>query len=190
MSEEQKNEVFQTLHGTSVSQFVEKKQGLSYLSWAVAWAMLMEKYPNATYEQLPYEYNPDLGFMVHTRITIEGSTREMWLPVMDDKNKAMKTIPYEYQTKTGKKVVEAATMTDINNSYMRCLVKNIAMFGLGLDVYIGEDIYPTNIPTRIAQCNTTEELLSVYNTLSEYDKKQYKKVLSDRKEEIINNQKK
>ena len=75
-----------------------------------------------------------------TKVTINGITKEMWLPVMDSKNKAMKKEPYTYTTKYGEKTVESATMFEINKTIMRCLVKNLAMFGLGLYIYAGEDL--------------------------------------------------
>jgi len=64
----------------------------------------------------------------------------MQLPVMDNKNKAMKSMAYQYKTRNGMKDVEAATMFDINTAIMRCIVKNLAMHGLGLYIYAGEDI--------------------------------------------------
>ena len=65
----------------------------------------------------------------------------MQLPVMDGANKAMKNVSYKYTTKyNGEKTVEAATMFDINTAIMRCLVKNLALFGLGLYIYSGEDL--------------------------------------------------
>ena len=103
-------------------------------------------YPNATYkiwkdeEGRPYIYDENLGYMVFTEVTIEGETLGMWLPVMDSSNKAMKSQPYEIQTKYKTITVKAATMFDINKTIMRCLVKNLAMFGLGLYIYAGEDI--------------------------------------------------
>jgi hypothetical protein len=79
--------------------------------------------------------------MVFTNVTIDGITHSMWLPVMDGANKAMKNHPYKYATKyNGEKTVDAATMFDINKTMMRCLVKNLAMFGLGLYIYAGEDL--------------------------------------------------
>ena len=59
---------------------------------------------------------------------------------MDWANKAMKATDYKYKTKYGDKTREAATMFDINKAIMRCLVKNLAMFGLGLYIYSGEDL--------------------------------------------------
>lgn len=139
---------FQTLNSVNVSKKIEKKKTgnveLSYLSWADAWAELKKEFPDANYEiikfnGLPYIYDPQTGYMVFTKVTIENITHEMFLPVMDGANKAMKAESYEYVTKFGKKSVEAATMFDINKTIMRCLVKNIAMFGLGLSIYRGED---------------------------------------------------
>lgn len=143
--------IFQTLNAIDVNDHVERKKSgksyLSYLSWSWAWAELKKKYPDAAYEikkfenNLPYVYDENTGYMVFTSVTIDGLTHEMWLPVMDGANKAMKSKPYSYDTKfNGKKNVEAATMFDINKTIMRCLVKNLAMFGLGLYIYSGEDL--------------------------------------------------
>ena len=139
-------EHFDKLYGINVNEHTEKKNDLTYLSWAWAWAEVKRVYPNATYSikkfenSLPYVYDENSGYMVFTEVTIEGLTYEMWLPVMDGANKAMKSAPYTYKTKYGEKTVEAATMFDINKTIMRCLVKNLAMFGLGLYIYAGEDL--------------------------------------------------
>lgn len=138
---------FNELYQINVNENVEKKQGLSYLSWAWAWAETKKKHPTASYEikkfgenQLPYVFDATTGYMVYTTVTIEGITHEMWLPVMDNSNKAMKNVAYKYKTKAGEKTVESATMFDINKTLMRCLVKNLAMHGLGLYIYAGEDL--------------------------------------------------
>ena len=137
---------FKSLYSINVNENVEKKNGLSYLSWAWAWAEFMKQYPQAEYEivkfnGLPYAYDPNTGYMVYTKVTVDGQTREMWLPVMDSANRAMKAEPYTVTNKWGKEsTVEAATMFDINKTIMRCLVKNLAMFGLGLYIYAGEDL--------------------------------------------------
>ena len=81
-----------------------KKSGsteLKYVSWAYAWAEVKKLYPAASYEVkkfngLPYVYDPITGFMVYTTVTIEGISHEMWLPVLDSSNKAMKAVPYTY----------------------------------------------------------------------------------------------
>jgi len=144
-------DVFAKLWSTDVSEQVEKKNTgkveLSYLSWAWAWKYVRQLYPDATYEVvknengLPYFVDPEVGIMVYTRVTIGTETHEMWLPVMDGANNAMKLQPYEIKTKWGTKPVDAATMFDINKTVMRCLTKNLAMFGLGLRLFAGEDVW-------------------------------------------------
>lgn len=143
---------------------------LTYLSWTWAWAEVKKRFPEAHYEivmydGLPYVYDENTGYMVFTNVTIDGITHTMWLPVMDGANKAMKNQPYTYkvknqnfkyatlkedgkyydkygneQTEYNEKEVAQATMFDVNKTIMRCLVKNLAMFGLGLYIYAGEDL--------------------------------------------------
>lgn len=156
--------VFETLNAINVNEHTEVKDTgtvkLTYLSWAWAWAEVKKIYPNAVYEiekfnGIPYAYDPLTGFMVYTKVTIEGVTHEMWLPVMDSNNMAMKAEPYTFTTKYGKeKTVNAATMFDVNKTIMRCLVKNLAMFGLGLYIYAGEDL-PTPEEYTCANCGNT-----------------------------------
>ena len=136
---------FEELYKIDVNKYTEEKNGLTYLSWAYGWAEFKKKCPDATYEVVkfdgkPYVYDEALGYMCYTRVTADGLTHEMWLPVMDGANKAMKATAYTYKTKYGEKTCEAATMFDINKTIMRCLVKNLAMFGLGLYIYAGEDL--------------------------------------------------
>ena len=139
----------ETLNKINVNEHKEDKNGLSYLSWVWAWAEVKKAYPDAVYtiekfNGLPYVYDENTGYMVYTTVTIEGITHEMWLPVMDGANKAMKAKEYTYKVKQyGKeveKVCKAATMFDVNKAIMRCLTKNLAMFGLGLYIYAGEDL--------------------------------------------------
>lgn len=150
MSEEKEN-IFLNLNAVNVNQYVEKKKTgsteLSYLSWAWAWKAIKERYPDATYRilkfenNLPYVFDENTGYMVFTEVTIDGVTHEMWLPVMDNSNKAMKSESYTYDTRNRKGItVEKASMFDVNKTIMRCLVKNLAMFGLGLYLYAGEDL--------------------------------------------------
>lgn len=139
-------EKFQELYSLDVGKYVEKKQGLSYLTWSYAWAEFKKIYPDATYEVKKdergrcYFGDEEIGYMVYTSVTAGGLTYEMWLPVMDNANKAMKLESYTYATRQGDKSVEAISMFDINKAVMRCLVKNLAMFGLGLYIYAGEDL--------------------------------------------------
>lgn len=150
--------VFERLSKINVNEYVEKKDGLTYLSWAWAWSVTKKECPDASYTLLPTEYDDALGFMCHTSVTIEGQTLEMWLPVMDGKNKSMKKHAYTYSTKYGDKQVEAATTFDINKTMMRCLVKNLAMFGLGIYIYAGEDL-PEAEPTKAPEPVKTPEVL-------------------------------
>jgi hypothetical protein len=140
---ENKKTVFERLSAINVNEKVEKKKDLTYLSWPWAWAEVKRECPDARYIIKETEFDEVLGFMCHTEVTIEGETLEMWLPVMDGANKSMLKIPYTYKTKYGDKSVEAATTFDINKTIMRCLVKNLAMFGLGLYIYAGEDLPDT-----------------------------------------------
>lgn len=146
---ENKN-VFNDLFALNVNGHVEKKQTggttLSYLSWPWAVAEIKKRYPDMSYriktgpDGLPYVFDERTGYMVFTEVTIEGITHEMWLPVMDGANHAMKDKPYTISTKYKEVSVAPATMFDINKTIMRCLVKNLAMFGLGLYIYSGEDL--------------------------------------------------
>lgn len=162
---------FEILNSVNVNGHTEGRNDLTYLSWVWAIAEVMKRYPDMEYEVmkfdgLPYVYDEKTGYMVYTKVTIQGITHEMWLPVMDSSNKAMKNVPYTYRVKNknfkyatlnekdGKyydkygneqkefeeKTVEAATMFDVNKTIMRCLTKNLAMFGLGLYIYAGEDL--------------------------------------------------
>lgn len=158
--EKEKNSVFKTLNALDVNSRTDKKAKLTYLSWAWAWAEVKKAFPNATYTiwkdefNNPYTFDSTLGYMCYTTVTIESETLEMWLPVMNGNNKAMLNHIYTYKVKMYEgsypnkkfkgnyedKEVEAATMFDINKTIMRCLVKNLAMFGLGLYIYAGEDL--------------------------------------------------
>ena len=163
--EERRAAMFDALYSLDLSDKLEKRENdkLSYLSWANAWAEFKRAYPNAEYRiiknpesNLPYFNDPEIGIMVYTEVTADNQSYEMWLPVMDAKNKSMKEQSYTYQVydiykkQYVEKTVNAATMFDVNKTIMRCLVKNLAMFGLGLYVYAGEDIPNEEIqPTDI-----------------------------------------
>ena len=116
--------VWKTLSAIDCSKHVEKKGNLSYLSWAWAWQTLMEHYPDSTYTfSDPMTLCGDT-VEVSVSVTVKGATHTMWLPVMDNRNKAI-VLP---------------TARDISDARMRCLVKAIAMHGLGIYLYAGEDL--------------------------------------------------
>ena len=117
--------IWATLSQVDVSGRIEKKQNLSFLSWAWAWGTLMEHYPQAEYSfQEPAEAQKDGSVMVYCTVTIDGLSRQMWLPVMDFKNQA----------------ISNPDTVQVNKAKMRCLVKCLAMFGLGHYIYAGEDL--------------------------------------------------
>ena len=152
----QKKSVFETLSAINVNDKVEKKSNLTYLSWAWAWAEVKKQYPDASYEVLrdpqtdkPWFFDPALGYLTMTNVSIDGETLEMWLPVMDGANNAMMDAPYTFSTRYGEKQVNKATMFDINKTIMRCLTKNLAMFGLGHYIYAGEDL-PESKPEPVS----------------------------------------
>lgn len=151
-ADERRAIMFNALSNLDLSDKCEKRESLTYLSWANAWSEFKSAYPSATYQilknenGLPYFSDPNLGIMVFTEVTVDDVTHQMWLPVMDNKNKAMKLQSYtysvwdNYQKKHVEKTVQAASMFDINKTLMRCLVKNLAMFGLGLYIFQGDDL--------------------------------------------------
>jgi len=123
--------VFETLNAVNVNEHTEKKNGLTYLSWAWAWAEVKKHYPEAFYTI--YENNE--GWFYHTDgksawvktgVTIDGLEHIEYLPVMDFRNKS---IP-----------AEAVTSFDVNKAIQRSLTKACARHGLGLYVYSGEDL--------------------------------------------------
>ena len=104
------------------------KFALTYLSWAWAWGVLMEYFPESVYEIHQDRILPDGSVMVSVTLTIKDGddqfSRFMWLPVMNHLNKA---------------IINPDAM-DINKAVMRCLAKAIAMCGLGHYIYAGEDL--------------------------------------------------
>lgn len=123
--------VFDTLSNIDCSDKVEKKNGLSYLSWAYAWGELLKKYPDSTYKV--YENKEGLNYFhdgktcwVKTGVTVNGIEHIEYLPVMDYRNKS---IP-----------LNSVTSFDVNKTIQRSITKAIARHGLGLYIYAGEDL--------------------------------------------------
>ena len=128
--EEEKN-VFAALSAINVNDKTEKKNGLTYLSWAWAWGEVKKRYPEAAYtiyENLEgWCYHTDgRTCWVKTGVTIGGQECIEYLPVMDHRNRS---IP-----------LESVTSFDVNKAIQRSLTKAIARHGLGLYIYAGEDL--------------------------------------------------
>jgi hypothetical protein len=153
---------FEKLSAINVNTKVEKKNNLTYLSWAWAWSEVKKVCPDATYQMHETDFDEALGFMCHSSVTIDGETLSMWLPVMDGANKSMKKEAYSYTTRYGEKQVAGATMFDLNKTMMRCLVKNLAMFGMGIYIYAGEDM-PESNNNNVVEAQEKAKATSVQN---------------------------
>jgi hypothetical protein len=126
---------FVQLAATNVNGHVEKKNGLSYLSWPWAVDLLLRADPTATWEYRDFAGSPHLTLadgtaMVFCTVTAFGQARTMQLPVMDHRNRAIAN-PDAFA---------------VNTAMQRCLVKAVALFGLGLYIYAGEDLPEADKP--------------------------------------------
>lgn len=117
----------------NVSDHTEKKNGLTYLSWAWAWSEVLKIDPDAQWyaseygpqgSEVPYMQLPDGSCMVRVTVTIKGKHKSCLLPVMNHRNQAIK----------------GPDAFAVNTAIMRCLTKAISMHGLGLYIYAGEDL--------------------------------------------------
>jgi len=159
---------FQKIYEIDVNHKTKEKSGLKYLSWAWAWAEFKKVNSDATYQVdlydgKPYLSDKELGYMVSTTVTVGELTIPMHLPVLDGANKAMKAEAYTYSTKYKDKECKAASMFDINTAIMRCLTKNLAMFGLGLYIYAGEDIPSVDDSEEIAEAEVKSWVDAIKN---------------------------
>jgi len=151
MSKEQS--VFASLYGLTVKDKIERKGHLDYLSWANAWALLKSHYPDAQREVYEHDHT-GLNFFtdgttayVKVGIIVGGIEHIDYLPVMDHRNNA---IP-----------VAKVTSTDVNKTIQRSTAKAIAMHGLGLSLWTGEDIadIPSSAPATKTKVDSTETVL-------------------------------
>ena len=117
-----------TLSAINVNDHVEKKGRFSYLSWPYAVSQLRQSDPTATWEVRRFDGLPylacDAGVFVEVAVTVQNITLSQLHPVLDAHNRP----------------ILAPTAFDINTSIQRCLVKAIALHGLGLYIYAGEDL--------------------------------------------------
>lgn len=126
----------------NVNDHTERKNGLTYLSWAWAWAEVLKLDPKARWHAVEYSnergnavpcmFLPDGSAMVKTEVTIKGETKTCMLPVMNHRNQAIKN-PDAFA---------------INTAIMRCMTKAISMHGLGLYIYAGEDLPESDEPKQ------------------------------------------
>lgn len=122
---------FALLHAIDCSGHIEKKNGFSYLSWPFAVAELRRNCPDATWAVKRFQndepfMHTSCGYFVEVAVTVNGITLSQIHPVLDHRNKP----------------VQSPSAFDINTSIQRCLVKAIALHGLGLSIYAGEDVPP------------------------------------------------
>ena len=134
LKQEIKGNYFTELNNINVSDKTEKKNGLTYLSWAWAWGEVKKLHPTANYTiyERETEYGPVNYFTdgttawVKTGVVIDGIEHIEELPVMDFKNKSI--------------LLENITSFDVNKTIQRSLTKALARHGLGLYIYAGEDL--------------------------------------------------
>ena len=123
--------VFQVLNSINCNEHTEQKNGLTYLSWAWAWQMVKQNFPDATYtiyenkDGLLYHTDGKTAW-VKTGVTINGLEHIEYLPVMDFKNKSI--------------TIDQITSFEVNKAVQRSLTKACARHGLGLYIYAGEDL--------------------------------------------------
>ena len=126
--------IWQTLSCIDVNKHTEKKQGMTYLSWAWAWGIVKDSYPNASFEKhqfdgpngkRPYMIDEHGFAFVMVTVRIQDEEQTEILPVLK-----------------GNKPVQNPNSFDINTALQRCMVKCLAYFGLGHYIYAGEDLPP------------------------------------------------
>lgn len=123
--------VFEVLNAIDCSEHIEKKNGLTYLSWAWAWQILKKHYPASSYtiyeDAMGRNYHTDgRTCWVKTGVCVEGIEHIEYLPVMDFRNASI--------------LLDKVTSFDVNKAIQRSLTKAVARHGLGLYIYAGEDL--------------------------------------------------
>ena len=123
--------IFQTLSEIDITSKIKQKNKMDYLPWSSAWNYAKNHFPNATYRILSTEngciyHNDGRTCWVETEVTINNETQAETLPILDYRNQAIS--------------FDKVTTSDANKSIKRCLVKNLALFGLGLSLWNGEEL--------------------------------------------------
>ncbi len=126
--------VFETLSAIDITEKIKKKNGMSYLPWSSAWQIVKSKFPDATYRVATnYSGGMKLNYFsdgrtcwVETTVKIGDEEQTEQLPVLNNRNQSISA--------------ESLTSMDVNKAIKRCLVKNCALFGLGLSLWNGEEL--------------------------------------------------
>jgi hypothetical protein len=128
----------------NVNDHVEKKQNLSYLSWAWAWAEALKADPAATFTVQTFDGKAYMDVngtaMVWVTVTMFGKPVTCFLPVMNSSNQPISIEGRKYKDKYGNEKVEKLDSFNVNTAIMRCMTKGLALHGLGLYIYAGEDL--------------------------------------------------
>ncbi len=129
----------------NVNDHTEKKNGLTYLSWAWAWAEALKADPTATFDVQLFDGKPYMDVngtgMVWVTVTMFGQPRFCMLPVMNHRNQPIQN-PDAFQ---------------VNTAIMRCMTKALALHGLGLYIYAGEDLPESDAPTTMGELTKQED---------------------------------
>ena len=164
----------------NVNDHTERKGNLTYLSWAWAWAEVLKIDPAARYtvheyDGLPLVYLKDGTAMVKVSVEIKGDIKTCLLPVLDHKNKP----------------IENPNSFAVNTSIMRCLAKCIALHGLGLYIYAGEDLpeaereeMDAEIDAKRAAATSVDALTILFKSLPEATRQTYVDKFAARKKEL------
>lgn len=164
----------------NVNDHTERKGNLTYLSWAWAWAEVLKIDPSACWTahewaDRPAMFLPDGSAMVKVTVEINGNIKSCVLPVMDNRNRA----------------IQNPDAFAINTAIMRCLAKCIAMFGLGLYIYAGEDLPEGEKPepnpevlAQIAACADADALKELFKSLPVEARQLHMEAFQARKKEV------
>jgi len=164
----------------NVNGHTERKGNLTYLSWAWAWAEVLKLDPGAWWNahewaDRPAMFLPDGTAMVKVSVEVKGNTKTCVLPVMDNRNRA---------------IVDPDAFA-VNSAIMRCLTKAIAMHGLGLYIYAGEDLPESEkvepnpeVLTQIASVTDAAALVVLFKSLDPAIRATHMDAFSARKKQL------
>ena len=128
----------------NVNEHTEKKNNLTYLSWAWAWAEALKADPSAHFQVMMFGDKCYMDIngtgMVWVTVTMFGKPMTCMLPVMDSYNKPITIEGVTTINKHGKEVTTKLDSFNVNTAIMRCMTKALALHGLGLYIYSGEDL--------------------------------------------------